>query len=349
MRAMTEGTPFHNAALDEDEKGVERSLRPPNLEAFTGQRPIVENLRIAIHAARERGDVLDHILFSGMPGLGKTTLAGLIAGEMGGSFHITSGPALDKAKDVVGLLCNLKPGDVLFIDEIHQLSRETEEILYSAMEDFKVDLLLGTGPEARALRLSIEPFCLVGATTREGALSAPFRSRFGITEKFELYSSSDLVEIIRRSARLLGCRIGDAASLYLAERCRGTPRYANRFLRRVRDLAQFRSPRDRREATRDAEPIDLTDELVEEGLERQGIDRHGLDRLGRRILEVLLQHDEPVGLKTIALSVGEEERTVEDVYEPFLIQRGLILKTPRGRKASARAYELYRALGRLYS
>ncbi|HVR73193.1 MAG TPA: Holliday junction branch migration DNA helicase RuvB [Planctomycetota bacterium] len=346
---MDEAAPFQASPQDDEEVGVERSLRPTRLDEFIGQRRIVENLRIAIEAAKARGDVLDHVLFSGMPGLGKTTLASLIAGELGVELHITSGPALDKPRNVIGLLTNLKRGDVLFIDEIHRLATEAEEYLYSAMEDWKVDLLLGVGADARTLRISVEAFTLVGATTREGLLSAPFRSRFGIVEKFETYPPSDLLEIIRRSAKLLGCTIEDDGALYLAERCRGTPRYANRFLRRIRDIAQWRIGGGRCEDPPAAGSLVITLEFVREGLERLGIDDNGLDRIDRMILDVLFLHKEPVGVKTIAVSIGEEERTIEDVYEPYLIQRGLLLKTPRGRRPSARASEMYRPSKELLS
>lgn len=330
---------FDPGVSDADEFSAEKSLRPTRLEEFIGQERTVENLRIAIDTARARGDVLDHVLFSGMPGLGKTTLSSLIAQAMGTNLRTTSGPAIEKAKDIVGQLSQLERGDVLFIDEIHRLSSEAEEYLYSAMEDFKVDIILASGPDAHSVRISVQPFTLVGATTRDGLLSAPFRSRFGILEKLELYPPEDLTEILLRSARLLNCVVARDTALYLAERCRGTPRYANRFLRRVRDIAQFRSGN---RSTGDAAgPLGLTPEHVKEGLDRLGIDSNGLDRIDRRIVEILLAAQEPVGLKTIAVSVGEDERTIEDVHEPYLIQRGMLLKTPRGRRASASASELY--------
>ena len=358
---MTEALPYDSGVLDADEVSVEKSLRPTSLAEFIGQRRVVENLRIAIETARARGDVLDHVLLSSMPGLGKTTLSTLIAGALGVDFHVTSGPVVEKGKDLLGILTGLKRGDVLFIDEVHRLSNEAEEYLYSAMEDYKVDLVLGAGPDARSIRISIEPFTLVGATTREGMLSAPFRSRYGIVEKLELYPREDLLEIILRSARLLDCSLSEETALFLADRCRGTPRYANRFLRRIRDLAQYRSMRATAGAlgeaaaahlpgvTASTSPVELPQGVVAECLERLGIDGHGLDRVDRRILEVLLVADEPVGLKTIAVSVAEEERTIEEVHEPYLIQKGLLLKTPRGRRASQLAYQVYGPKGGLFS
>lgn len=334
---MNEENLFEPVPTDDEEVGVEKKLRPGTLREFIGQRRLVDNLRVAIESARQRDDVLDHILFSGMPGLGKTTLANLISTEMDVHLRTTSGPILQKGKDIVGLLTDLGRGDVLFIDEIHRMSTESEEYLYSAMEDYAVDIVLDHGPDARSFRISVEPFTLVGATTREGLLSEPFRSRFGITEKLELYPPSDLREIILRSAEVLSCSIGAEAAQILAERCRGTPRYANRFLRRIRDVAQYRSENN-------VDRLELSSADVMEGLQRLGVDEHGLDRVDRKILEVLLSHNQPVGLKTLAVSVGEEERTVEDVYEPYLIQRGMLLRTPRGRRASARAEECYAPL-----
>jgi Holliday junction DNA helicase RuvB len=350
---MPDALPFEPVPFDEDEVSVEKSLRPATLDEFIGQGRVVENLQIAIEAAKGRGDVLDHILFSGMPGLGKTTLSTLIASAMGVDVHATSGPAIDKGADIVGLLTHVKRGDVLFIDEIHRISKEAEEYLYSAMEDFKVDLIIASGPDARSVRINVEPFTLVAATTREGILSAPFRSRFGIVEKLDPYPPSELLEILLRSARLLGCTLSDETGLFVAERCRGTPRYANRFLRRIRDLAQLRSgwtgsgTGGAKNGERPA-LLRLTPEYVQEGLDRLGIDANGLDRVDRKILEVVLGNDDPVGVKTIAVTVGEEERTIEDVHEPYLIQRGMLLKTPRGRRASPRAFQLYRPQGKIF-
>jgi Holliday junction DNA helicase RuvB len=340
---MTDPLPFEPSPFDDDEVSVEKSLRPSTMTEFIGQGRVVENLQIGIEAARGRGDVLDHVLFSGMPGLGKTTLSTLIANEMDVGFHATSGPAIDKGADIVGLLTHVKRGDILFIDEIHRMSKEAEEYLYSAMEDYKVDLIIASGPDAKSVRINVEPFTLVAATTREGLLSAPFRSRFGIVEKLEPYPPSELLEIILRSATILDCTLSHETGLFVAERCRGTPRYANRFLRRIRDLAQLRSGR----SAGDLAPLRLTAEFVHEGLDRLGIDANGLDRVDRKILEVVLGNDDPVGVKTIAVTVGEEERTIEDVHEPYLIQRGMLLKTPRGRRASPRAFQLYRPQGRI--
>ena len=262
-----------------------------------------------------------------MPGLGKTTLSYLVAVATGAKLHQTSGPALERGKDVTGILTRLQRGDVLFIDEIHRISREAEEYLYSAMEDYRVDVVIDRGADARVLPLTIQPFTLVGATTREGFLSAPLRGRFGIVEKLEVYPAVDLVEIIERSARLLNCSIRQEGATILAERCRGTPRYANRFLRRIRDVAQYRCgwPAAKKAAPGQMPPdgLELTSRFVEEGLERLGVDQNGLDRVDRKVLEILLASDEPVGVKTLAVSVGEEERTIEDVYEPYLIQKGM--------------------------
>jgi Holliday junction DNA helicase RuvB len=328
---------FEPCPMGEEEIGAEKSLRPGRLEEFIGQKRVVENLRSAIGAAKVRGEVLDHVLLSGLPGLGKTTLAYLIASTSEVDIHSASGPSLQKGKDIVGLLTGLNRGDVLFIDEVHRLAKETEEYLYSAMEDFKVDVLVDRGPDARSYRISVEPFTLVGATTREGLLSAPFRGRFGIVEKLEVYPVDDLLQIVKRSALILGCQISDDVGRLLASRSRGTPRYANRFLRRIRDVAQVRTGW----TGQSRAPLKLTEGLVAEGLERLEIDENGLDRVDRKILHVLLSHDIPVGVKTLAVSVGEEERTIEDVHEPYLIQRGMLVKTPRGRRASSLAHELY--------
>ncbi len=326
--------PFQPHDFDLDEERIEKSLRPRRFQEFLGQRRVVENLAIAIEAARARGEVLEHVLLSGMPGLGKTTLAYIIAEAMGVDLQVTSGPVIERGKDLVGHLTTLKRGDVLFIDEIHRMSRESEEYLYSAMEEFKVDINLDKGPDSRSYRISVQPFTLVGATTREGLLAAPFRSRFGILEKLELYGIVELTEILVRSADILQVDIERRAAEMLAARARGTPRFANRFLRRIRDVAQLKSGMDR--------PVRVDAAAVEEGLKRLGVDENGLDLMDREIIRVLIQSgDRPVGIKTIAISVGEEERTIEDVYEPYLIQRGLLLKTPRGRMATTRAIELF--------
>ncbi len=332
-----DGKPFQPGEFDILEGQLEKSLRPQRFQEFLGQKRIIENLTIAIEAAKARGDVLEHVLFSGMPGLGKTTLAYLIAGAMGVDLQVTSGPAIERGKDLVGHLTDMRRGDVLFIDEIHRMSTEAEEYLYSAMEEFKVDIRLDKGPEARSYRFSVAPFTLVGATTREGLLAPPFRSRFGILEKLELYGSEELTQIVLRSASILQVEISPIAARMIADRSRGTPRFANRFLRRIRDVAQWKSGADR--------PVKVDVEIVEEGLKRLGVDENGLDPMDRQIIRVLLSSgSQPVGIKTIAISVGEEERTIEDVYEPYLIQRGLLVKTPRGRLLTARAAELFGVL-----
>lgn len=314
------GSAVRPELLEEREESQERVLRPASFDEFEGQESVVANLKLYIAAAKERGEAMDHVLLSGMPGLGKTTLASLIARDMESGFTVTSGPVLESPPDLLGILTKLARNDVLFIDEIHRLNPKIEEYLYAAMEDFVVDLLVDKGPNARSLRIAIPPFTLVGATTREGLLSDPFRSRFGVLEKLMPYDAETLARIVARSACKLGVEIAPEAALLLGGRSRGTPRIANRFLRRIRDLAQMQGAR----------RIDET--LVLEGLTRLGVDRNGLDPTDRRILALIAaQEGRPVGLKTIAVAIGEEERTVEDVYEPYLIQCGLLLKTPRGR------------------
>ncbi|MBN2491758.1 MAG: Holliday junction branch migration DNA helicase RuvB [Planctomycetes bacterium] len=317
LRDPEHASPFHEpAAVD---SAYEVTLRPARLVDFVGQDRIRQNLRIFIQASLERGEPLDHLLFSGLPGLGKTTLATIVANELGARLHTTSGPALDKAFDIVGPLTKLERGDVLFIDEIHRLARPIEEFLYTAMEDFKIDLVIDKGPGARSVRIDLKPFTLIGATTREGLLTAPLRSRFGVLERLEPYQVAELVEIVARSARLFGVAIDPDAATLLAERSRGTPRVVNRFLRRLRDIAQVRS----------SNRIDAA--LALEGLEMLGVDHLGLEALDREILRVLHRTGLPAGLKTIAAAVGEEERTIEDVYEPHLLRSGFVAKTPRGR------------------
>ncbi|MGH7163384.1 MAG: Holliday junction branch migration DNA helicase RuvB [Planctomycetota bacterium] len=321
--------PFHPGAAA-GEALAEAGLRPRSFREFVGQGAAVENLQLAIRAARARGEPLEHLLLSGLPGLGKTTLATIVAREMGAQIHETSGPALSRPADLVGILSNLQQGDVLFIDEVHRLPRAVEEVLYSAMEDFVVDVILDQGPAARSLRLAMPRFTLVGATTREGLLSGPFRARFGLQEKLELYPPRELTEILVRSAAALKVPITAEAAVFIAERSRGTPRVANRFLRRVRDLAQERYDN----------AIDVP--VAAEGLERLGVDGRGLCALDRRILRTLLDHGGgPVGLKTIAVAVGEEDRTIEEVYEPYLIRQGLLARTAQGRKASPVCRELF--------
>ena len=319
---------FDGEQADED-LGLEQTLRPRSFDQFVGQRHVRRNLSIAVAAAKQRGEALDHVLFSGLPGLGKTTLAYLLARDLGTNIRETSGPVLDKPGDLVGLLTNLEKGDLLFIDEIHRLSHVVEEYLYTAMEDFTIDVMIDSGPAARSVRINLKPFTLVGATTREGRLTAPFRARFGLLEHLDPYPAEDLAAIIRQSADVLGVTVEDPAADRLATMARGTPRIANRFLKRIRDLAQVTSGNV------------ITDEVALKGLAMMRIDENGLSLMDRRILETVLRADgTPVGLKTIAVSVGEEEETIEDVYEPYLIRQGLLLKTPRGRCATARAAEL---------
>lgn len=318
---------FNPGALDPFQKDLtpeeapyEQALRPAMLEEFIGQERIVQDLHLAIAAARGRGEPPDHVLFSGPPGLGKTSLARILARELGSKMHATSGPALERPKDLVGLLTHIERGDVLFIDEIHRIPTTVEEYLYSAMEDFSVDITLDTGPHARLITLPVQPFTLVGATTREGLLSAPFRARFGLFERLDPYPIDDLVRIIERAARLLNLELEPAAARHLAERARGTPRIAGRFLRRARDLVQV-----------SGFPA-LHLDAAKETLARLGIDAFGLEEMDRRMLRCLaLQGGGPVAIKTMAAVVGETEDTLEDVYEPHLLRSGYIQKTARGR------------------
>ena len=318
--------PVQPAATGED-TAFEATLRPKAFPEFVGQRKLVENLQVYIAAAKKRSEPLDHVLLSGLPGLGKTTLAQIIARELGGNFIATSAPALERARDLVGILTTLEKGDVFFVDEIHRLSAVVAEYLYAAMEDFAIDLVIDQGPNARTVKINLPPFTMVGATTREGLLPAPFRSRFGILEKLDAYPTEDLARILARSAGLLGMQAEPAALALVAGRSRGTPRVAIRFLRRSRDVAQ----------ARDLALIDSS--VAEDGLRRLGVDARGLDAMDRKILETLVrQGGTPVGLKTIAVTVGEEEETIEEVYEPFLIRQGFLAKTPRGRTATEAAF-----------
>ena len=315
--------------LTADDLDVERSLRPQRLDDYCGQEHIKQSLRILIQAAQSRGECLDHVIFSGPPGLGKTTLAAVIANELGAQIKTTSGPAIARTGDLAAILTNLQPGDVLFIDEIHRLNRSIEEILYPAMEDFSLDIVIGKGPAARSIRLDIPHFTLVGATTRSGMLTGPLRDRFGISFRLDYYSVDDLAEIVTRSASILGVAIDRQSALEIASRSRGTPRLANRLLKRVRDYAQVRGDG----------PIEL--DIAREALSFFEIDELGLDWMDVRILETLVKtfRGRAVGLTTLASAVGEDPSTLEDVYEPYLLQRGLMIRTPQGRVATLAAYD----------
>ena len=313
----------------EGDAALENGIRPKKLADFVGQHLLREKLEIVLEAARRREQPVDHVLFAGPPGLGKTTLAGIMASEMGAGFRVTSGPALVRSGDVAAILTDLQPGDVLFIDEIHRMGRAVEELLYPAMEDFQLDIVLGRGPTARSIRLDLPRFTLVGATTRTGLVTGPLRDRFGIVARLELYSDAELEAIVCRTGRLLDLELTPEGATEIARRSRGTPRLAIRLLRRVRDFVEVRG-----------KGI-VTEEAAREGLTIFGVDELGLDALDRRILETLCIRfaGQPVGLSTLAVSVGEEPETVEDVYEPFLLQAGLVMRTPRGRLAAPRAYE----------
>jgi holliday junction DNA helicase RuvB len=313
--------------FDQRDDQNDRALRPKRLQEFTGQNAVTRNLSLAIAAAIQRKEQLDHVLLSGPPGLGKTTLAHIMAAEMGAEIRETAGPLIDKPGDLAGLLSTLKPGAVLFIDEIHSLKRVVEEYLYSAMEDFRITIQLGEGASSQTLTLTLPPFTLVGATTREGQLTAPFRSRFGIRERLDLYSDEELGRILARSAQLLNVGADDAGLAMIARRSRGTARYANNHLRRIRDLAQVHHGNR------------ISEAVAAEGLRMLGIDDAGLTELDRRILGCLATHRRPVGLKTVAVTVGEDEATIEDIYEPFLIQSGYLIKTPAGRVVTMKGYQ----------
>ena len=313
--------------LEEDVR-IENHLRPQLLEDYIGQTKAKEMLKIYIEAAKARGEALDHLLFYGPPGLGKTTLAGIIANEMNVNMKITSGPAIEKPGEMAAILNNLQEGDVLFVDEIHRLNRQVEEVLYPAMEDYVIDIVIGKGPSARSVRLDLPKFTLIGATTRAGMLSAPLRDRFGVVNRMEFYTPEELADIVEHSARILDVEIDEEGAMELARRSRGTPRLANRLLKRVRDFAQIKY-----DGKIDKKVTDFALDLLE-------VDKLGLDNTDRQIIETMIHHfgGGPVGLETLAVSIGEDAGTLEDVYEPYLVQNGLILRTPRGRMASDLAY-----------
>ena len=317
-----------NAGYSDEDADIEVSLRPKRLADYIGQPAVKDNLEIFIEAAKRRNEPLDHVLFYGPPGLGKTTLAGVIATEMGVSLRITSGPAIGRAGDLAAILTNLEENDVLFIDEIHRLNRSVEEVLYSAREDYAIDIIIGKGPSARSLRLDIPRFTLIGATTRAGSLSAPLRDRFGVISKFELYSKEDLMKILDRSCGILNVESDAEALEAMAARSRGTPRVANRMLKRVRDFSQVKGDGH----------IDM--EIAQKAFDALGVDALGLEGLDREILKLIIDrfHGGPVGIETIAAATGEERVTIEDVYEPYLIQLGLLNRTPKGRTVTDRAY-----------
>ncbi len=324
-RIVTGDTP----AEDPDEKSVEETLRPKDFDSYVGQSRLKKNLKLAIEAAKKRGEPIDHVLLYGPPGLGKTTMAGVISNEMGNEMKVTSGPAIERAGDLASLLTNLSDGDILFIDEIHRLNRQVEEVLYAAMEDFKLDIMLGKGPSARSLRLDLPKFTIIGATTKTGNLAAPLRDRFGIIHRLEFYTPEEIEQILNRSARILDVQIKGEAAKSIAQRARLTPRIANRLLRRARDYADV-----------NGDGI-IDDKISKAALDLLEIDAHGLDYADRRLLEAIIDNYNggPVGVDTLAAMIAEERGTIEDFYEPYLMQIGFIERTPRGRKVTPKAYK----------
>lgn len=314
----------------QDEAVIETTLRPQDFSDYIGQPKVTSNLKMFIEAAKQRGDSLDHCLFSGPPGLGKTTLAHIVAKQMSSQLHTIAAPAIDKKGDLAAILSSLQDKDVLFIDEIHRLPRVIEEVLYSAMEDFKLDIIIGQGPAARTLKIDLPPFTLIGATTRTGLLTNPLRDRFGVSFRLDFYGTADLQKIITRSARILKVTIEEAGASEIARRSRGTPRIANRLLRRVRDFAQVR-----------AKGM-ITNTVAKDALQLLEVDPNGLDSMDRRILSIIVEKFDggPVGIETLSAAIGEERDTLEDVYEPFLIQEGFLQRTPRGRMATRKSFEL---------